>query len=128
MTGAVLIERRTRWYCPNCRIEDETTVAQPHGRFHTCRALYGLTAPLVQQGVKAKVEAVDRDDYVGSEIVQKDGRGRPVMAVRTTRDNGQDTAVYAPLARVRVSMDDEPERALEIMHRLRRFFRRVTRR
>jgi len=46
----------------------------------------------------AEVEAREREDYVGTEKVQTDEDGRPVMSVVTTRDNGQDTAVYAPVA------------------------------
>jgi len=88
------------WTCPNCTTEDVTHEARPHTRFHTCRGLRGLTAPLVPAGTKCKVEAVERQDYVGSESVQLDPeRGRPVMSVVTTRDNGQDTTVFAPTAR-----------------------------
>jgi hypothetical protein len=49
-------------------------------------------------GMSAKVEAKDREDYVGRELVQTDEDGRPVMSVVTTRDNGQDAIVYAPTA------------------------------
>jgi hypothetical protein len=52
----------------------------------------------VAVGTKAKVEAVERGDYIGRELVQSDGNGRPVMAVVTTRDDGQDCAVLAPTA------------------------------
>jgi len=55
-------------------------------------------APLVPEGTACKVEAVERGDYVGKELVQTDGRGRPVMAVVTTRDDGQDCTVFAPTA------------------------------
>jgi hypothetical protein len=38
---------------------------------------------------------VDRGDYVGAEQgLRTDGDGRPVMAVVTTRDGGQDCAVF----------------------------------
>jgi hypothetical protein len=57
-----------------------------------------LTAPYVKAGLKAKVETVARGDYVGQELVQTDGNGVPVMAVVTTRDDGQDCAVLAPTA------------------------------
>jgi hypothetical protein len=53
----------------------------------------------VAAGTRAKVEAVERGDYVGDEIIQTDGEGRPVMAVVTTRDDGQDCTVLAPVAR-----------------------------
>jgi hypothetical protein len=46
------------------------------------------------------VEAVEREDYVGKEVVTTDGEGRPVMAVETTRDDGNDVAVFAPCAQL----------------------------
>ena len=87
-----------RWECPNCEAKHVTHETQPHTPFHTCRGLRGLTAPFVAVGTKAKVETVERGDYVGREQVQTDGNGRPVMAVVTTRDDGQDCAVLAPTA------------------------------
>lgn len=90
----------TRWYCPNCGLEDVTTRPQPN-RFHTCPRLRGLTAPLLPVGVRAKVEAREREDYVGREQVQTDENGRPVMSVVTTRDDGTDVIVFAPVATAR---------------------------
>ena len=87
-----------RWSCPNCRLEQTTTDPRPHTRFHTCPALRGLTAPMLPAGTSAKVEVRERDDYVGKEAVQLDPeRGRPVMSVVTTRDEGQDAIVFAPM-------------------------------
>lgn len=86
------------WDCPNCNHTDVTFEAQPHSRFHNCPGLAGLSAPMVPAGTRAKVEAVEREDYIGDEDVQYDGDGRPVMAVVTTRDDGNDVAVYAPTA------------------------------
>lgn len=95
-----LLSTERRWYCPNCPLEEVTFEARPHSRFHTCPGLRGLTAPMLPVGTKAKVEARERDDYVGSEDVQLDPeRGRPVMSVVTTRDEGQDVVVFAPTAR-----------------------------
>ncbi len=93
-----LLNAEHHWVCPNCTATSVTREAQPHSRFHACRGLQGLTAPMVPAGVRCKVSAVEREDYVGREIVQTDGNGRPVMAVVTTRDDGQDCAVLAPLA------------------------------
>lgn len=95
----MIVRTERRWYCPNCPTEDVTYEARPHTRFHTCLGLRGLSAPLVQVGTKAKVELKEREDYVGSETVRLDPeKGRPVMSVVTTRDNGQDVAVFAPTA------------------------------
>jgi len=95
---AVLLSPEHRWECPNCDATHVTREARPHTPFHPCRGLRGLSTPFVQAGTKAKVEAVERGDYVGREQVQTDGGGRPVMAVVTTRDEGQDCTVYAPAA------------------------------
>lgn len=91
----------TTWVCPNC---PQTFIARKFlpNRFHQCPGLRGLLAPMVPEGIKAKVEAHDRDDYVGRDIPAVDENGRPVMSVTTTRDDGQDTMVFAPTATARV--------------------------
>jgi len=94
-----LLRATHRWSCPNCGLLDETHEMRPHTRFHTCRGLFGLTAPMVPAGSRCDVRAVEREDYIGDEHVQTDARGRPVMAVITTREDGQDCAVYAPSAK-----------------------------
>lgn len=86
-----------RWECPNCTHTDVTREVAPHSRFHFCPKL-GLSAPMVPAGTRAKVEAVEREDYIGDEDVQVNDAGRPIMAVVTTRDEGNDVAVYAPTA------------------------------
>jgi hypothetical protein len=89
-----------RWSCPRCPVTAVThDEALP---MHTCAGMRGLTAPLTEHGVLCKVEAIVREDYVGGEIVQTDGDGRPIAAVVTTRDDGQDCAVLAPCATVGV--------------------------
>jgi hypothetical protein len=89
------------WWCPACGLHDQTQEARPHTRYHTCPKLRYLSIPLSQmpeEGIAAKIEARDIEDYVGRQLVQVDGNGRPVMSVVTTRDNGQDCAVYPPTA------------------------------
>jgi hypothetical protein len=98
MSVPLLAAPERRWECPNCDHVDVTREALPHSRFHNCAGLAGLSAPMVPAGTRCKVEAVEREDYVGAEDVQYDGDGRPVMAVVTTRDDGNDVAVYAPTA------------------------------
>lgn len=98
MTAALLTPPIRRWECPNCDQKGVTREALPHTRMHACRGLAGLTVPMVQEGTRCKIEAVERGDWIGSELVQTDGNGRPVMAVVTTRDEGQDCTVYAPTA------------------------------
>lgn len=90
------LQREQHWTCPNCTLEEVSHEAMPHTRFHTCRGLRGLTAPMIRAGVRCKIEAHDRDDYVNRDLVTVDGDGRPVMSVVTTRDDGQDCMVFAP--------------------------------
>lgn len=88
-----------RWECPNCPQTAVTHEMQPHTRFHRCTGLKGLEAPFVPAGTDCKVEAAEREDYVGEEKVTTDGEGRPVMSVVTTRaDGSNDVAVFAPCA------------------------------
>lgn len=91
----------TDWYCPNCGATDQTKQAGPHTRYHVCPKLRYLTAPMVPKGTAAKVEARDRDDYVGSELVQTDPAGRPIMSINIERDEGNDVVVFAPTATAR---------------------------
>lgn len=95
---SVLLASEQHWVCPNCTLTEVTRDAAPHTRFHACRGLRGLTAPMVPAGTVCKVEAVEREDYVGGEMVQTDGEGRPVASVVTTRDDGNDVVVFAPTA------------------------------
>ena len=97
MRGAVLLGSSRNWQCPNCDDEAVTAGDVPN-RFHRCKGLRGLLAPMVPAGTRAKVEAREREDYVGRELVRTDTNGRPVMSVVTTRDTGQDCTVYAPCA------------------------------
>jgi len=87
------------WYCPNCGKTDQTREYRPHTRYHTCPKLRYLSAPMLEAGVKAKVVLHEREDYVGKDVPQVDPeRGRPIMNITTTRDDGQDAMVFAGLA------------------------------
>lgn len=98
---ADLIRPEHRWSCPNCDATHVSHEAQPHTPFHLCKGLRGLSAPYVPDGTRCKVIAVERGDWVGRELVQADGEGRPVMSIVTVRDDGQDCAVLAPCATAR---------------------------
>lgn len=89
----------TRWVCPNCTLTAVTQQAEPHTRFHACTGMKGIAAPMVPVGVTCKVEAHEREDYVGDDDVQTDGDGRPIMSVVTTRDDGTDCVVFPPTVR-----------------------------
>jgi len=91
------------WECPNCDVTDHTPALPPGAsRFHTCAGLHMLTAPLVRAGTRCKVEAEERADYLGDEIQDKGDDGKPYMAIRVTREDGDDLAVNAGLAQARL--------------------------
>lgn len=89
------------WYCPNgCGIAERVPVLPPgSSRYHTCSRLHSLSAPLVREGISAKVEAVQREDYLQTDTQATGDDGKVYMAVRVTRDDGIDLAVNAPLAK-----------------------------
>ena len=92
----LLISAR-RWTCPDCPVEAVTHEAQPHSQLHQCKAHGGLAVPMVLDGTKAGITIREREDYVGTDMVQLH-EGRPIMSVTVERDNGQDVAVFAASA------------------------------
>jgi hypothetical protein len=101
-----LLATERRWECPNCTAQEVTRNLPPNAqRFHACRGLKGLTAPMVPAGTRCKVEAVGRQGDIGTDLVRRDGEGRPVMGIQTTRDDGTDFAVFAPTVTVNLRGD-----------------------
>lgn len=94
------------WACPNCACRETTYKPLLPGmgmaQIHSCPGLGGVMAPLVPEGVRCKVEAVERQDYTNGDLVQCDEKGRAIMSVITTRDDGQDCTVLAPTAVLRL--------------------------
>lgn len=88
------------WECPNCDVTAVKVAPLNHQEFHNCAGLAGLSVPMVEHGVKAKVSTNEREDYVGKEKVTTDDNNRPIMNVIIERDNGNDCFVYAPVAEV----------------------------
>lgn len=102
MSRVPLLQAFQDWYCPNCPAQHVTHLAQPHAPFHQCPGLRGILAPYALAGTRCKVEAMTREDYVNGERgLRYDDDGRPVMAVLTVRDEGQDCTVYPGTATVR---------------------------
>lgn len=97
-----ILRPEQHWECPNCDLKEVTHESTPHTRMHPCRGLRGLTAPMVPEGTRCKVVAREREDYIGKEDVAYAPDGRPVMAVETTRDEGNDVVVFAPCANTRI--------------------------
>lgn len=98
MVAIPLLQSEQHWECPNCALREVTHEREPHTRFHACGGLKGITAPMVPEGIACKVAAHERGDYIGKEIVTYDGDNRPIASVITTREDGQDCAVFAPTA------------------------------
>jgi hypothetical protein len=97
--AAPILDPTRQWQCPSCGAEHQTREHRPHIPMHTCPALNGLSAPFVEAGTDAIHRVMDREDYVGAELVQTDNTGRPVMALRTERaDGSNDCHVYAATA------------------------------
>ena len=100
MAAVILNAPERRWECPSCDHTDMTRGTATGLPMHNCAGMHDLSVPLVPAGTKAHHRAVERQDYIGNELVQTDARGRPVMAVYTERPDGEDCTVYAPTAQV----------------------------
>ena len=106
MNVPVLTPTEQRWTCPNCT---QTAVTRyPPGtvaaEYHACRGLKGLNAPMVPDGMDAKVEAVPWQDMLHGERPQRDGEGRATSAIKTTRADGSNDIVALP-ATARIVLD-----------------------
>lgn len=96
-----ILQSEQHWECPNCQLKQVTHESEPHTRYHACRGLKGLTAPMVPEGSDCKVEAKVREDYIGKDTPTLDGEGNPIMSVETTRaDGSNDVAAFAGCANV----------------------------
>lgn len=87
----------TVWGCPNCTLKALSYNHDTPGHF--CRGFRGLYLIMIPEGMRAEHKAIEREDYIRDDIVQYDSESRPVMAVLTKRDDGEDCTVYAPLAK-----------------------------
>jgi hypothetical protein len=84
------------WGCPSCDSAARTFDAKTP--MHPCKGLAGLLAPLIPAGQKGNHVAVEREDWIGKEMVQYDGHGRPVMSIRTETEDSLSSTVFAPTA------------------------------
>lgn len=95
--GHVLLDPPAKtWVCPSCGYT-EMAKGQDN-RWHRCGKQAGVLVPLVLEGTKAKHVLLEREDYEGEQLAQRDENGRAVMSLLTIRDNGQDCTVLAPTA------------------------------
>jgi len=103
VSAVLLTPPKMEWYCPNCSARRVTKARINPGdsvsEIHICPGLKGVWAPLVPVGVKAKVTANLREDYVGPlDIPQRNDEGQVIMSVTAERDEGTDLVVLAPTA------------------------------
>ena len=101
----VILDPSKRWQCPACDLQYVTREARPHTPMHPCSKMNGLLAPYVEvTGLEldhsaVRLVRVDRDDYVGGDIVRTDAEGRPAAAVLTERaDGSNDCHAFASTA------------------------------
>lgn len=95
----MVLDVETHWECPNCPHTHVSKTALQHAVVHICPGLAGLIAPLVRAGTDCRVEAIERQDYVGREKPQVNALGRPIMSIVTTyADGSNDCRVLAPAA------------------------------
>lgn len=85
------------WACPSC--DSAARTVDTKTPMHPCKGLAGLMVPLVPEGQRAKHTAVERQDWIGKELVQYDSNGRPTMSVQTETADSLSTTVYSPTAR-----------------------------
>ncbi len=103
MRGVALRPVVRVWECPRgCGFKHATQEVAPHSPYHACPQFGGMEVPLVEEGTRASVRAVEREDFVGQENVRLDANGRPVMAVRVETDEGERVNVFAPVAGARL--------------------------
>ena len=104
MRDVPLLVAFTDWHCPACGADERTRPLPPNAaQMHRCPRLHGIAAPMVRAGADCTLVAVEREDYLGSEIQETGDDGRPYMNVTTVHADGHtDVAVHAPLAQVRL--------------------------
>lgn len=98
MSVPILGAAVSRYECKTCNRRFETREPRTRVPMHPCAGRAGILTPMVLEGGSVKIETVERQDYVGKDVVTRDDNNRPIMAVVTTRDNGQDCTVFAPCA------------------------------
>jgi hypothetical protein len=105
MASPLMLLPEQRWTCPRCGASEVTHLPAPGpgeslSRMHGCGALGGIPIPFVADGIRCEIVAVEREDYVGGARGLRYADGRPIMAVRTRRDDGEDCTVYPEVATV----------------------------
>lgn len=88
--------RMVNWVCPYCTTTAQKPFALENVEYHLCPGMGMLTVQMVEEGMRVKVTANEREDYINGEAVQTDSNNRPIMNVTVEREDGIDCTVYAP--------------------------------
>lgn len=95
MSGILLDVPERHWQCPSCGHPYVTKEYRPHTPMHPCPGLKGLLAPYVEvitgselKKYSVRHRLIEREDYIGKEIVRTDATGRPFAAIYTERADG----------------------------------------
>ena len=99
----MLLDATKHWECVRCRHEHRTVVVAPHVPMHNCPAMSTMSLPMTEVGADVQVRVVEREDYVGGNIVTY-ANGRPVMAVATDHADGR-VAVHAYAGHARINVE-----------------------
>jgi len=87
------------WVCAHCSTRIRTKGHGTTTPLHECSAHGGFRLPMLAEGERGDLRLVEREDYVGTEDVQVDADGRPIMRAELTREDGHtDVWAYAPTA------------------------------
>lgn len=103
---AVVLNAEKHWECPSCGAQYVTQEPKPHIPMHPCPKLALILAPYVEvtgaelDKHKQRHVVVEREDYIGNELVRVNAAGRPIRSIITERaDGSNDNHVFAPTAR-----------------------------
>ncbi len=94
-----LMDTRKFWHCVNC--DAKAVTVDNKIPMHPCNSkgnFSGLMIPLTIEGESVKVTANEREDFVGSEVVQTNANGIPIMSVAVETEEGQGLTIFAPVA------------------------------
>lgn len=83
-----------RYTCPKC----DGWLDGIGNRMHNCPGLGDMAIYFIPEDQDVKIIVNEREDYINGETVQLDSNNRPIMSIKTVRDDGEDIVIYAPTA------------------------------
>ena len=89
--------------CERCNARRPVAHGDTRVPMHNCGGRAGMSVPMVREGSKDHVRLVEREDYVGQEVVRKAAEGRVFMRAEVETEDTVNVWVYAPVARTSVT-------------------------